>query len=201
MGANEPLPPGQRPDFLEAVIPRLAARGFTASTDLDASGRYEYANLPPGYLYVGKRLRYSPLSIIGAIEEVVLVAGAGHVDEPTMRLLAGRAVVDARARRSRFHGALPVVQQFVFPVIVADAVAPGLADHFRTLPPPSDRAVIAFPVVYDRATGEVDFYRKIPLFNNVGVQVCLRKAEELFGAVSRENAASEGFRSLLDRWS
>jgi hypothetical protein len=93
---------------------------------------------------------------------------------------------------------LPVVQQFVFPVTVANAVTPGLADNFRSHPPPSDRSVIAFPVVYDGATGEMDFYHKIPLFNIVGVQVCLPRAEQLFCAVSHENAAGKDFRRQLD---
>jgi hypothetical protein len=90
------------------------------------------------------------------------------------------------------------VTQFLFPVIVA--VAPALEEYFRTHAPQSDRAEISFPIVYNRVAGAVDSYRKIPLFNNASVRVCLRRAEELLRAVSAENAPSEGSRKQLNRW-
>src|SRR5262249_43716142 len=116
-----------------------------------SSGNFEYASLQPHYLCIGKHLRYSTLSVIGAIDEDVLVSGHARVDVGAMRLLAGRAVVDARAQRSRFHDEFPTIYQFVFSVIVADEVVPGLGEHFRTSSAPCDTTSLILPVPAARA--------------------------------------------------
>lgn len=179
-GEGERLPPEGQPGFLDTVIMRLIARGFDVSTDRRGSSNLEYASLQPSYLCAGKRLRYSPLSLIGALEEDVFVAAHGHVNVETMRLLAGRAVVDARAGRSYFHGIFPVVYQYVFAVIVADEVASDLEEHFRRNSAPFDKTALVLPVVYHRATGKIDYYRKVPLFGSGPITACLRRAKELF---------------------
>jgi len=174
------MDPNPQGDFLQTVQNRLSANAFTVSADVPASNRPVYGSLQPNYLCVGKLLRYSPLSVIGAIEEDVLACSEWSVDIEKMRLLAGRAITDAQSRRSRFHGILPVVYLYIFPLILVDEVDPSLEEYFNKNSAPLDKSLVVLPTIYNKATGRIDYYRKVPMFGGAHVSACVKRVQALF---------------------
>jgi hypothetical protein len=178
---GKPLPERQR-SYLDTILTRLRASDFELSQGVLAVQSPEYGYLPAEYLWMGKCLKYSPLSIIGFVEEVVLIGSFARMDLDTMATFARRALADALARRSYFKYVFPVVTIRVFPVILADEVATGLTEHFRDNGPPMalDTKALLYPVVVNSTAGKFDYYRKVAMFGSMEVQACQARAESLF---------------------
>jgi hypothetical protein len=178
---GKPLPERQH-SYLDTVLGRLRADEFELTEGTTAAPGPEYGFLPPKYLWVGKRLKYSPLSVIGYIEDAVLIGSFERVDLDTMAAFARRAREDALARRSRFKFIFPVVSVRVLAVLLADEVTNDVTDHLRANGAPLDlpNKAILFPVVFDAATSKIDYYRKVAMFGSVEVQGCQSRAEALF---------------------
>jgi hypothetical protein len=177
---GKPLPQRQQA-FLDTVLARLRADEFELIEGMPAGALPEHASLPTAYLWVGKHLQYSPLSVIGFIEDAVLIGSCSRVDLDTIAAFARRALAAVLARRSYFKFIFPVVSLRVFAVLLTDVVAADLSEHFRANGAPLDMSnkSILLPVVFDAAAGTIDYYRKVGIFGSLEVQGCQRRAEAL----------------------
>src|SRR5437660_7717624 len=110
--------------YYDQIVGRFSSAGFELEHDVPtvdnfvlsrlASDNYSFRedppDLPPTYLCVAKRLKYSPLSVIGFVEQVFLVSAVKNANAQLVLGFADRARIHSLVRKSKWaKGVFPVL--------------------------------------------------------------------------------------------
>jgi len=151
--------------YSKMIADRLSSQGYALEYSVPAEEevfreylkaaktpcRYSSAELGGDYLLFGKKLTYSPISLIGFVETDVLLASIPKVQGELIRPFSERAFATAVCRKTRFaKGILPVVFQQIIPIILADESDSSVDEYFVAEKPRFDPAAkfICYPAVY-----------------------------------------------------
>jgi hypothetical protein len=175
--------------YAKTIEDRLSAAGYSLEHDVRADdagfqdylesgnylpggkqqSRYSSTELGGNFLCVAKRFHYSPISIIGFNERVVMVAAVPEARGDLVLRFNQRAYVTAHRRRTRYNGILPVVFLHIVPVLIAEKVDPSVAEYFTSGKAHGEgyAKYLSYPVVYDAATQQLEYHKNTPLIGHM----------------------------------
>lgn len=144
--------------------------------------RYSAAELGGDYLLFGKKLSYSPISLIGFVETDVLLASIPNVRGEFIRPFSERAFATAVCRKTRFvKGILPVVFQRIIPILLADKSDSSVDEYFAAEKPRFDPAgkFICYPAVYVANHRQLTIHRQSPTMAGLHFAAATKLVQEL----------------------